>query len=182
MVCPPATSEAGIMSAKVVSCANINGYLRNYQDCLTIVSRQNLTCQAMPLEKSTVNKRYARFWLANPITTYFVIVATPRVESVKSCIAANFEGPSEKSPFDRPLIFICDLHATKNWRNILWNGIFPLFANFPPFFVTFRVYKLMRTMLRRVHMIPDSNIRQYNGNYDMLCCNSSSTGAIKNES
>jgi hypothetical protein len=31
------TSEAGIMSAKVVSCANINGYLRNYQDCLTIV-------------------------------------------------------------------------------------------------------------------------------------------------
>jgi hypothetical protein len=25
------------MSAKVLSCANINGYLRNYQDCLTIV-------------------------------------------------------------------------------------------------------------------------------------------------
>jgi hypothetical protein len=37
MVCPPATSEAGIMSAKVVSCSNINGYLRNYQDCLTLV-------------------------------------------------------------------------------------------------------------------------------------------------
>jgi hypothetical protein len=36
MVCPPATSEAGIMSAKVVSCSNINGYLRNYQDCLTL--------------------------------------------------------------------------------------------------------------------------------------------------
>jgi hypothetical protein len=25
------------MSAKVVSCSNINGYLRNYQDCLTLV-------------------------------------------------------------------------------------------------------------------------------------------------
>jgi hypothetical protein len=24
------------MSAKVVSCSNINGYLRNYQDCLTL--------------------------------------------------------------------------------------------------------------------------------------------------
>jgi hypothetical protein len=32
----PATSEAGILSAKVVSCSNINGYLRNYQDCLTL--------------------------------------------------------------------------------------------------------------------------------------------------
>jgi hypothetical protein len=28
--------KAGIMSAKVVSCSNINGYLRNYQDCLTL--------------------------------------------------------------------------------------------------------------------------------------------------
>jgi hypothetical protein len=36
MVCPPVTSEAGILSAKVVSCSNINGYLRNYQDCLTL--------------------------------------------------------------------------------------------------------------------------------------------------
>jgi hypothetical protein len=36
MVCPPATSEAGILSAKVVSCSNINGYLQNYQDCLTL--------------------------------------------------------------------------------------------------------------------------------------------------
>jgi hypothetical protein len=32
----PATYEAGILSAKVVSCSNINGYLRNYQDCLTL--------------------------------------------------------------------------------------------------------------------------------------------------
>jgi hypothetical protein len=39
MVCPPATSEAGILSAKVVSCSNINGYLRNYQDCLTLGNR-----------------------------------------------------------------------------------------------------------------------------------------------
>jgi hypothetical protein len=38
MVYSPATSEAGIMSAKVVSCSNINGYLRNYQDCLTLVT------------------------------------------------------------------------------------------------------------------------------------------------
>jgi hypothetical protein len=35
---PPPTSEAGILSAKVVSCSNINGYLRNYQDCLTLAS------------------------------------------------------------------------------------------------------------------------------------------------
>jgi hypothetical protein len=42
MVCPPATSEAGIMSAKVVSCSNINGYLRNYQDCLTLAKTQVL--------------------------------------------------------------------------------------------------------------------------------------------
>jgi hypothetical protein len=40
MVCPPATSEAVILSAKVVSCSNINGYLRNYQDCLTLGQRQ----------------------------------------------------------------------------------------------------------------------------------------------
>jgi hypothetical protein len=26
------------MSAKVVSCSNINGYLRNYQDCLTLLN------------------------------------------------------------------------------------------------------------------------------------------------
>jgi hypothetical protein len=39
MVCPPATSEAGILSAKVVSYSNINGYLRNYQDCLTLGAR-----------------------------------------------------------------------------------------------------------------------------------------------
>jgi hypothetical protein len=37
MVCPPATSEAGIMSAKVVSCSNINGYPRKYQNCSTLV-------------------------------------------------------------------------------------------------------------------------------------------------
>jgi hypothetical protein len=43
MVCPPATSEAGIMSAKVVSCSNINGYLRNYQDCLTLVAAIGLS-------------------------------------------------------------------------------------------------------------------------------------------
>jgi hypothetical protein len=32
------------MSAKVVSCSNINGYLRNYQDCLTL-STTNLFTQ-----------------------------------------------------------------------------------------------------------------------------------------
>jgi hypothetical protein len=34
----PATSEAGILSAKVVSCSNINGYHQNYQDCSTLVT------------------------------------------------------------------------------------------------------------------------------------------------
>jgi hypothetical protein len=45
MVCPPATSEAGILSDKVVSCSNINGYLRNYQDCLTLSGGEN--CEAI---------------------------------------------------------------------------------------------------------------------------------------
>jgi hypothetical protein len=27
---------ASLLSAKIVSCSNINGYLRNYQDCLTL--------------------------------------------------------------------------------------------------------------------------------------------------
>jgi hypothetical protein len=50
MVCHPATSEAGIMSAKVVSCSNINGYLRNYQDCLTLV-----VCDGEMLKSSKKN-------------------------------------------------------------------------------------------------------------------------------
>jgi hypothetical protein len=30
---------ASLLSAKIVSCTNINGYLRNYQDCLTLRHR-----------------------------------------------------------------------------------------------------------------------------------------------
>jgi hypothetical protein len=33
------------MSVKVVSCSNINGYLRNYQDCLTLVGAVKLERQ-----------------------------------------------------------------------------------------------------------------------------------------
>jgi hypothetical protein len=44
MLGPPPTSEAGILSAKVISCSNINGYLRNYQDCLNLVNLKILHC------------------------------------------------------------------------------------------------------------------------------------------
>jgi hypothetical protein len=42
------------MSAKVVSCSNINGYLRNYQDCLTLIRQIYL-----PLAIALVSKYIA---------------------------------------------------------------------------------------------------------------------------